>query len=126
MTLGTVKAPTPAQLAELADELGFALSADELAAHLEAMRPNIEAYNLVDRMAQALPPVRYPRTPGYRPSGEENRYGAWYVKSTIEGAADGKLKGKRVAIKDNVCVAGVPMMNGASTQTLSLDRKSVV
>ena len=34
MTLGTVKAPTPAQLAELADELGFALSADELAMHL--------------------------------------------------------------------------------------------
>ena len=28
MTLGTVKAPTPAQLAELADELGFALSAE--------------------------------------------------------------------------------------------------
>ena len=25
------------------------------------------------------------------------------------------LKGKTVAIKDNVCVAGVPMMNGSST-----------
>ena len=25
-----------------------------------------------------------------------------------------KLAGKRVAIKDNICVAGVPMMNGAS------------
>jgi len=115
MTLGTVKAPTPAQLAELAEELGFSMSADDLAAHLEAMRPNIEAYNTVDRMAQELPPVTYPRRPGYRPVGEENRYGAWYVKTTIEGAPDGKLKGKRVAIKDNVCIAGVPMMNGAST-----------
>ncbi len=66
-------------------------------------------------MPQALPPVKYPRTPGYRPTGEENRLGAWYVKTTIEGAAEGKLKGKRVAIKDNVCIAGVPMMNGAST-----------
>src|SRR5918996_946264 len=72
MTLGTVKAPTPAQLEALAADLGFDMS-------------------------------------------EENRYGAWYVKTTIEGAPDGKLGGKRLAIKDNVCVAGVPMMNGAST-----------
>ena len=34
---------------------------------------------------------------------------------TIEGAALGKLKGKTVALKDNICLAGVPMMNGAST-----------
>src|SRR5207302_443897 len=39
----------------------------------------------------------------------------WYYKSRIEGAPQGKLKGKRVVIKDNVMVAGVPMMNGAST-----------
>jgi amidase len=115
MAMGTVKAPTPAQLAALADELGFHMSDVELADHLAAMRPNIDAYNVVDRMTQALPPVKYPRTRGHRPHGEENPLGAWYVKTTIEGAPEGKLKGKRVAIKDNVCVAGVPMMNGAST-----------
>jgi amidase len=59
--------------------------------------------------------VKYPRTPGYRPEGEENKYNAWYVKTTIKGAPSGKLAGKTIAIKDNVCVAGVPMMNGAST-----------
>jgi amidase len=37
------------------------------------------------------------------------------VRTEIQGAASGPLKGKRVAIKDNVMVAGVPMMNGAST-----------
>jgi amidase len=115
MTLGTVKAPTPAQLEALAADLGFDMSEADLATFGELMRPSIDAYNAVDRMAQELPPVTYPRMPGYRPSGEENRYGAWYVKTTIEGAPGGKLEGKRVAIKDNVCVAGVPMMNGAST-----------
>jgi amidase len=115
MTLGTVQAPTPAQLAELAGELGFSMDADELAIHLAAMAPNIEAYNAVDQMAQELPPVKYPRSPGARPREADNPLGAWYVKTTIEGAAEGKLKGKRVAIKDNVCIAGVPMMNGAST-----------
>ncbi|KAL9961246.1 hypothetical protein ACROYT_G030155 [Oculina patagonica] len=58
-------------------------------------------------------PVKYPRTPGYRPSAEENPYNAWYWRCDIEGATNGKLKGKTLAIKDNVCVAGVPMMNGS-------------
>lgn len=36
-----------------------------------------------------------------------------YWKCEIHGATSGgKLAGKRVAIKDNVAVAGVPMMNG--------------
>jgi amidase len=115
MTNDTVQAPTAAQLKALADDLGFNLSEAELAAFGELMRPSIDAYNAVDRMAQELPPVKYARTPGSRPSDEENPHGAWYVRTTIEGAPEGKLKGKTVAIKDNVCIAGVPMMNGAST-----------
>ena len=115
MTNDTVQAPTPAQLKELADDLGFDLSEAELAAFGELIGPSIDAYNAVDRMAQELPPVKYPRSPGHRPSDEENPHGAWYVRTTIEGARDGKLKGKTIAIKDNVCIAGVPMMNGAST-----------
>jgi amidase len=43
----------------------------------------------------------------------ENPYNAWYWKCDIKGAAGGKLAGKRVAIKDNICVAGVPLMNGS-------------
>ena len=37
-----------------------------------------------------------------------------FVKTTIQGASNGKLSGKTIAIKDNVCVAGVPMSNGTS------------
>ena len=33
----------------------------------------------------------------------------------MKGAPAGKLAGKTVVLKDNVCLAGVPMMNGAST-----------
>ena len=33
----------------------------------------------------------------------------------IKGASSGKLAGKKIALKDNVSLAGVPMMNGAST-----------
>ena len=59
--------------------------------------------------------MKYPRTPGYRPTGDENKHNAWYVKTTVEGASRGKLKGKTVVLKDNIMLAGVPMMNGAAT-----------
>src|SRR3954454_18044167 len=72
-------------------------------------------YDVVDAMPDYVPAVTYPRTPGYRPDGDENKYNAWYVKTTVKGASSGKLAGKTVALKDNVCLAGVPMMNGAST-----------
>jgi amidase len=59
-------------------------------------------------------PVKYPRGPGYRPPAEENRLNAWYWKCSIKGAPAGKLAGKKIAMKDNVCVAGIPMMNGSN------------
>lgn len=33
----------------------------------------------------------------------------------MKGAPEGKIKGRRVVLKDNVMLAGVPMMNGAAT-----------
>ena len=35
------------------------------------------------------------------------------MKTEIRGAPSGLLAGKRIAIKDNIAVAGVPMMNGS-------------
>ena len=35
------------------------------------------------------------------------------MKTDIRGAGSGKLLNKTVVIKDNVAVAGVPMMNGS-------------
>src|SRR6202158_2897657 len=115
MSLNTVKFPTLAQLGEVAAELGFAFAEADLAAHHEALMPAFEAYNQLDRMPDELPLIAYPRRPGRRPAPEENRHGAWYVKTEVAGAAAGKLRGKTVALKDNICLAGVPMMNGAST-----------
>ena len=115
MSVDTVKVLSLEQLREVAAELGFTFPDADLAAHHEAMMPSFAAYNSLDRMPDELPPVTYPRLPGRRPAPEENRHGAWYVKTDIEGAASGKLKGKKVALKDNICLAGVPMMNGAST-----------
>ena len=110
----SVPYPSPDQLKEAASEIGLALTREDITSYLGLIKPMVDAYNIVDRMPDELPPVKYPRTPGHFPSPEENKHNAWYVKTCIKGAADGPLKGKQVAAKDNVMVAGVPMMNGCS------------
>jgi amidase len=110
-----VRLPTADQLREAAREMGLSLTDADVASFIGLMQPSIDGYNAVDAMPDNLPPVTYPRTPGRRPAAEENKHNAWYVKSTVQGAANGKLKGRTVALKDNIMLAGVPMMNGAST-----------
>lgn len=107
--------PTLPQLHAVAGELGLSLTDADLETFRGLLEETVAAYDIVDRLPDELPPVLYPRTPGCQPRAEENPHNAWYVKTTIEGAPDGPLAGKRVAVKDNVCVAGVPMMVGAST-----------
>ena len=109
-----IKAPTAEQIVDVGAQLGMSLSEDEATQYLAAMQPMLAGYSVVDSMADELPEVRYPRVPGHRSTGEENPHNAWYWKTAIKGADGGKLAGKRVGIKDNVCVAGVPMMNGSS------------
>jgi amidase len=111
----TVKRPTADQLRAIAADLGMSMSDADLASYLGIMQANFAAYDVVAAMPDYLPMVKYPRAPGYKPEGEENKYNAWYVKTRINGASAGKLAGKTVVLKDNVCLAGVPMMNGAST-----------
>ena len=110
-----VKRPTPSQLRAVAHDLGMTLSDDDVASFLALMAGSIAAYDAIEAMPDYRPAVTYPRTPGYRPEGAENRYNAWYVKTTVKGAPGGPLTGKTVVLKDNICLAGVPMMNGAST-----------
>lgn len=98
----------------IGEQFGMNLSDAEAAeyhAFLDGLTP---AFRLIEQLPEAASQVQYPRTPGYRPEGAENKYNAWYYKSTIKGAASGKLHGKAIAIKDSVSVAGVPMTNGAS------------
>src|SRR6266700_1731514 len=110
-----VRRPTLDQLRSVAEDLGMHMGDEELKSYDTLMQANYAAYDAVDAMPDYVPAVTYPRTPGYRPEGEENKYNAWYVKTTVKGASSGKLAGKKIALKDNICLAGVPMMNGAST-----------
>ena len=102
--------PTLAQLRECADDLGMNPTDGYLESTQRVLGRVVETYRALDALPDNVPPVRYPRTPGYRPEAAENPHGAWYIKTAIRGARRGKLAGKRVAVKDTVCVAGVRMI----------------
>ncbi len=115
MSYMTVQRPTHSQLKSIVEELGMHMSDARVQEFLDVMQGTLDAYDIVDILPDYLPPVLYPRTSGYRPTAEENPMNAWYVKTEIKGAPRGPLLGRTIALKDNVCLAGVPMMNGAAT-----------
>jgi amidase len=114
-TMSTVKRPTVEQLHEIVASLHMSMSSREVGEYLEVMEGTFQSYDRLTQLPDNLPPVRYPRTPGVKPSAADNPLNAWAVKSEVRGAAHGPLAGKRVVLKDNICLAGVPMMNGASS-----------
>ena len=105
--------PTIEQLRAIAHMYNLHLSDADLESFRSLMSATFESYRRIDQLPEPALPVHYARTGGYRPTADENPLNAWYQKCSIKGAASGPLAGKRIAMKDNVCVAGVPMMNGS-------------
>lgn len=109
-----VSTPTPEQILEIASKYRMALTPEDVGDFRRLMQQTLASHRRLDELAEPTLPVSVPRTPGYRPQSEENPYNAWYWKTDISSGKPGPLSGKKVAIKDNICVAGVPMMNGSS------------
>src|SRR6266436_1493843 len=54
------------------------------------------------------------RKAGVRPSPKDDPLNAIVTRCSVKGAPSGPLKGKRVGVKDSVCVAGIPASGGSS------------
>jgi amidase len=109
-----VKKPSIEDLRKAATAFHLTLSPEDLTSFWGLTDGVIASYRRLDELVEPRPPVKYPRTTGHRPGGEENKLNAWYWKCSIKGAPTGTLAGRKFAIKDNVCVAGIPMMNGTA------------
>jgi len=105
--------PTIDELAEIAAALGFAVSGSELASLAALTAGLLESHRRLDQLDEPKSPAKYPRDGGWRPAPSENPLGAWFWRTEIKGAPSGALNGKTVALKDNICLAGVPMSNGS-------------
>ncbi|XP_067683833.1 amidase-like [Haliotis asinina] len=108
-----VACPSLAELTRLSEEMRLQCTDEDLQTVKDEMKDIASGLLRLSQLAQPSLPVSYPRTPGYRPVQENNPYNAWYWRCDIKGADTGKLAGKTFAIKDNIAVAGVPMMNGS-------------
>jgi amidase len=109
-----VRPPSRGELARIADLYHLDLGQDELEAFGELAGPALAGFARLDELPDESLPVKYPRAdPGRRPTGEENPSNGWVWRCSIPGAAEGPLAGRTVGIKDNACVAGIPMLNGS-------------
>lgn len=110
----SVKRPGIDTLAAISDYYGFDLSFDELSEFQSAVAGSMAIYDRLDELADESLPVKYPRAEtGYRPVGDDNPLNGWAWKCSVPGAKEGPLAGRTVALKDNIALAGVPMMNGS-------------
>src|SRR5262245_40620070 len=124
--LGHLRPPTTEDLLHASEREQLGLSALEC----EELRPFAEAFvrtlDDVEDLPDLVVPARYPRAPGRRPSPEEDPVNAFVRVCHVEGASDGALAGKRIGIKDNIAVAGVPLTNGSRTLSYTPQHDAVV
>ncbi len=111
----SIRRPTTEQMREVISSLHMTMSESETQEYMALMEGSFQAYDRIDALPDNIPEVAYPRTPGSRPAAQDNPMNAWYVKTDVKGANSGPLQGKKIVLKDNVSLAGVLMMNGAST-----------
>ena len=117
-----VTPPSNEEIAAIAERYGLGLGPRDLGEYRELIVGALISYDVIERLYAARVPEP-PAREWQRPAGADNELGAWHVTTDIKGAAGGPLAGRRVAVKDNIAVAGVPMMNGSATVEGFLPRR---
>jgi amidase len=124
--MGHLLPPTTQDLLSAAEREQLKLSEQQCA----DLQPFAEAFvrtlDDVEDLPDVIVPIRYPRTPGRRPSPEEDPVNAFVRICDIAGASRGPLAGKRIGVKDNIAVAGVPLTNGSRTLSYTPQQDAVV
>jgi amidase len=107
--------PTNDDLAAIADRYRLGLAAPDIESFRVLVTGALASYDTVERLyLEASKNVHAPVRPSGWPEPGANELGAWYIRTHISTGADGPLAGRSVAIKDNIEVGGVPMMNGSA------------
>jgi amidase len=110
-----VRVPSEAELAAIARGYGMDLSEEDLASLQPIVAGLLSSYDAVEELYAATAPQPPAGRSWSSPAQADNPLGAWAVRTEIREADEGPLSGREVAMKDNVAVAGVPMMNGSRT-----------
>src|SRR6266851_7561584 len=97
----------------IAASYGLPVTSQDIASFRVLAGALLTSYDEVERRyAEGL--TESPSRAWERPADADNPPGAWYVTTRIQTRDDGPLAGLRIAVKDNIEVAGVPMMSGSA------------
>lgn len=107
------RTPTGEELAAIADEFGMKLDATVLEAVRQVGDGVVGTYRSLADLPQAAPPSQAPRSIGAAPSPRDNPHRAWAWHCDVPASVKGPLDGLRVALKDTINLAGVPMSAGS-------------
>jgi amidase len=110
-----VRRPDKDELAALARSYGMNLSDADLETYTLLVGGSFSSYDAVEELYAGMTPRPAAARGATRPEDADNPLGAWYVRTEIRGADHGPLAGRTLAVKDNIEVSGVPMMNGSHT-----------
>lgn len=114
--MGRLRVPRPDEIEAAARREFLELSAGEA----QDILPTIASYLAILDRIEAMPPVdvalKYQsRDPGREPTDAEDPYNAFARIVRVEGSGEGPLRGRTVAVKDSICVAGIPRTNASRT-----------
>ena len=109
----SIKRPSIEDMTDIAEYYGMNISDSEMGEYQQLLTDTLASFDRIDELEAPVLVSGYKRDKGSAADPNDNPHNAWYWKTTIEGSTEGPLKGKSVAIKDNICIAGVPMMNGS-------------
>jgi amidase len=124
---GHLRPPTPEQLQTYAARHAITLSADQAAELLPTVAGMLSVFDVIDELPEpAVPTVAATRDPGRAPTAEEDPYNAFIRFCDVRGTGEGPLAGVRVAVKDCIAVAGVPMTNGSRMQPRAVPTEDAV
>ena len=106
----TIRRPNSEDLRRLAEQNHFEITQSEMDAFQRMIPGLFESYDMLAQMPETHPTLRYSsRDSGTRPSPKDDPYNAILRRCRLEGATGGRLAGKRIGLKNNICVSGFPM-----------------
>ncbi|WP_064444890.1 amidase [Rhodococcus sp. YH3-3] len=110
----SVELPDVASLTRISDGYGLQIDSSDMQIYEAAAGGLLQSWNRVEELYTEIAPVQ-PVRQWETPAAAANANNAWYVTSEIRESMQGSLAGRRIAVKDNTAVAGIPMMNGSRT-----------
>lgn len=111
------------QLLQIASRFGFSMNPIEARAMISELKSLLHSAKEIDMLSAQYFPAQHSNSDHkqrnwWNPSPDSNPYNAWFVRCSINSHKKdpnqtSSMRGKRVAVKDTIGVAGLPLAAGS-------------